>query len=47
MKETVIYEGSSPTVPSIKDAKGEYVFVCGPIKTLSATFDPEFNVRTD
>lgn len=47
MKETVIYEGSTPTIPSLKGAKGEYVFVCGPIKTLSACIDPDFNIRTD
>lgn len=34
MRSTVVYEGSSPTVPTIKNAQGEHVFVCGPIKTL-------------
>ena len=47
MKNTVIYEGDSPTVPSIKGAQGEYAFVCGPLKTIMPCIDAEFNVRTE
>jgi len=47
MQGTVVYEGSSPTVPLVKDAKGEHLFVCGPIKTLLPCVDIEFNVSTE